>query len=301
MTSLGKLTLRPGAKTGLQNATDAEPPRPPVLPDQVEQAGKFQAGSLAKLPPECIQHTLALLAPKEVAQAQRASKLFSGPLREGGHLQFWQDGLEKIFYHEATQAEDVEKLFQRAASNGALKRTRYLDFFGRSLGTSCGLKMVLRYAAHLTALETLDLSDCQIDAVGARALANVASLCALKHLNLLCNIKIGDVGVQAIADSPYLTNLQTLNLAGTGMGDESAVAFARAGGHFKKLQSLDLSGNLIGDAGAQAFARQEAAYLGELKTLVLMHNRIGKVGGQSLASAPHFKKELLLVGNPCYS
>ena len=116
-------------------------------------------------------------------------------------------------------------------------------------------------------LTSLDVTDNNIGAAGARVLA---SLVNLTHLDLARN-KIGAEGAQALRGLLYLASL---NLWDNNIGSVGAQALSG----LVNLKSLDLGRNNIGSAGAQALSG-----LVSLSSLNLRHNNIGPAGAQALS------------------
>ncbi|KAG2483285.1 hypothetical protein HYH03_017832 [Edaphochlamys debaryana] len=151
-------------------------------------------------------------------------------------------------------------------------------------GSRCGpvvLSLVLQQMqAALPSLTAINLTACEVGAIGAAALAAAAGgggLPALKTACLADNL-LGPEGVESVLAA-------VLGSGGAGGGACSV---------------LDLSLNSLGDAGCKALAKALPPLGGSLAVLALSHNGIGTEGTRALAGAlPACAglQELLLAGN----
>lgn len=132
-----------------------------------------------------------------------------------------------------------------------------------------------------TTLEELDLSDNNLGAAGATAIAG-GTLPDLRALHLL-RTRPQEEGVAALATSPLFAELRSLALGGNNLGPTAVTAIANAPAD--NLHALDLSDNRVGDRGAVTLA--SAPRLAGLVSLDLAETRIGDSGAEALASSPH--------------
>jgi uncharacterized protein (TIGR02996 family) len=129
----------------------------------------------------------------------------------------------------------------------------------------------------LRRLISLEFGEDDIDAAGARALAESAHLLRLTRLSLgseppsggHSGNAVGDGGARAIAAAPALAQLAELDLAFNRIGDAGAQALA-ASPHMAQLTLLDLGDNEIGESGVQALI--DSPHLTQLAALGLRNN-----------------------------
>ncbi|QUY40769.1 COR domain-containing protein [Acaryochloris marina] len=148
-----------------------------------------------------------------------------------------------------------------------LNRLQTLTFWSLSLQDTD----ITAIAENLQQLSSLDLSDNEVGADGARAIAE--NLQQLSSLNLSFN-EVGDDGARAIAEN--LQQLSSLDLSDNEVGDDGARAIAE---NLQQLSSLNLSFNEVGDDGARAIAEN----LQQLSSLNLSNNNVGDDGARAIA------------------
>jgi hypothetical protein len=163
---------------------------------------------------------------------------------------------------------------------------------GRRWMTPALAVSVTTAACSLRMLETLDLCDCKIGAMGTASLAaalTAASAAALPFgLRLtkldMRNNGIGAAGATSLAEALLsCTQLASLNVAENNIGTAGAVALAKALPAWKHLASLDVRNNDIGNEGAAALANALPACT-QLASLNMSENGIGVTGAAALAS-----------------
>jgi uncharacterized protein (TIGR02996 family) len=126
-------------------------------------------------------------------------------------------------------------------------------------------------------------ADFMMTAQAAVRLAESASMCNLRELNLACSA-VGPRGGAAIGRSPHLSRLESLDLLDSHVQDRGATAIL-TGRQFAGLTELVLAGNDLTDATAQALA--SATHLNQLTTLSLHDNALTDRGIALIAAAPH--------------
>jgi len=143
----------------------------------------------------------------------------------------------------------------------------------------------LAQISQLARLERLWLTFNNIDAAGARFLAESPHLGKLTTLNLGHN-RLGNEGVAALVSSTAVPALRHLWLAVNDIGDPGVQAFARSP-LLGQLETLRLNGNCIADPGVQALA--DSHHAAKLVGLHLGKNPFGDPGATALAHSPHLK------------
>lgn len=177
------------------------------------------------------------------------------------------------------------------AGSDRLRHLARLDLSRNKL-TAAGIDSLAR-ATGFTRLGELLLAGNSLGPRGAEALAG--SHLPLRVLDLTDN-DIGAAGAAALADSATLDGLQTLLLAGNGIGSDGvgAVSGSRALG---ALRELDLASNDIGPSGAAALTL--SPNVGRLRRLSLARNTLGTQGVELLVHSSPFTalEELDLSSN----
>jgi uncharacterized protein (TIGR02996 family) len=144
---------------------------------------------------------------------------------------------------------------------------------------------VLSLSVAADQLTSLDLSDCEVGAAGARAVALPGRFPRLSQLRLAYG-RIGDEGAETLGTSS-LDRLTVLSLFAAGVGPAGAQALANATG-LKRLFSLDLGHNTLGQQGARAIAACSA--LPALRVLSLSGCQIGDRGAAALVHSTALNK-----------
>ena len=162
-----------------------------------------------------------------------------------------------------------------------------------------GAKTMAGGLKHCTNLQILGLDNNSIGTGGAKALADCLSNCTnLRNLSL-GNNSIHTDGVKALADSlKSCTNLKMLSLKKNDIDADGAKALATCLMQCPNLQTLDLEDNKIGTYGAKALA-DCLKYCTDLQGLGLLNNSIGTGGAQALADCLSHCTNLknLILGN----
>jgi len=240
------------AKAGaapVQAAVDAYGSTPPLPPPQ---AAPMQTGAPLSTAES------ALLTRLEITQAQLYSET---------QLDFSSRQLDD---------SDCKTLAELLSARGATGMVRLQELWlSENLIGDAGLTLVmaaLTAGGALPSLTKLFLTNNQIGADGARAVADALGLAALTARDGL--------------------RLQELGLSENQMGDDGLRALAAAVGRapLAQLEELWLTDNRVGDAGARALADcLSAGALPRLRNLFLNHNQIGGGAaalGRAWAAAP---------------
>ena len=172
-----------------------------------------------------------------------------------------------------------------------LSRVDFLDLHNHEPSYS-DVKLVSKCLEHHAYCTRLILTNCNIGADGAKALAEGLEHCMnLQTLDLNWN-SIDDDGAKALAEGlKHCTNLQTLDLNSNSIGADGAKALAEGLKHCTNLQTLDLNFNSIGADGAKALA-EGLKHCTNLQTLDLSHNSICADGAKALADCLQHVKNL---------
>ncbi len=165
-------------------------------------------------------------------------------------------------------------------------RLKKLDLSGNRLTADTLAALVASEA--VTAVDDLNLSDNNLGAAGATALARGA----LPALRALCLLRAGPQagGVDALVGADFFSELRSLSLAGNPLGPAAAIAVAN--GPVENLRVLDLHETRVGDRGAAALA--QSPRLAGLLELDLAESHIGDAGAEALAGSPHLSGLLYL-------
>ena len=153
------------------------------------------------------------------------------------------------------------------------------------------LSSLIRY--HIKSVQSLDLSDNNIDVNGAKALAEVVqqSKC-LEKLDVSHNC-IGADGGKALAEALRTApSLRVLNISGNHIGVAGTMAIAKALKYNNTLQVLNISYNDISVAGAEALGEAVCTNTG-LQELDMSCNEIGDDGLKAVADALFVNKTLV--------
>jgi hypothetical protein len=144
--------------------------------------------------------------------------------------------------------------------------------------------IALLRSPYLHRLESLNLWNTRFTSAGIEALACASGLRSLTDLGLSeeSGPTVPPSAVRALAQSAHLGKLQKLSFQCCQLGDEGAVELAHARW---RLQRLNLTQCGIGDVGMRALA--DSPVLTEMKSLVLVHNRIRDEGALALAESPY--------------
>ncbi|KAL2653428.1 hypothetical protein R1flu_021556 [Riccia fluitans] len=222
-----------------------------------------------------------------------------GHLSNLKHLMLGQCGIEEIYQIRA---------LEDGLLSGNMSELRYLDLSSNKLSFfgTCTIVKVIE-AGHLSKLERLNLSDCNMkmaaglerlrpgkphrlpyldtderDILDFVAALKSGHLKGLKNLDLSFN-KLGTQGCEALAkviQAGHLPDLQYLHLNACGIKDDGVVALVEAirAGQLSKLQYLDLGFNKFGQRGVEAMARAlKEGLMAELRFLNLYLFRLDSV------------------------
>ena len=143
-------------------------------------------------------------------------------------------------------------------------------------------------------VQRVDLSRCELHALGASALAQ-AQAPALVELSLE-GCPLGDAGLEALLGASWSQGLEALRLDACGIGAPGAQALAEAA-HMERLRALSLRDNALGERSCRALAR--ATHLARLESLDLSDNPIGDEGLEALVEAalwPRLRELRLVAG-----
>jgi uncharacterized protein (TIGR02996 family) len=138
------------------------------------------------------------------------------------------------------------------------------------------------------AFESLDLSQCRLDAAQVEALFERADTSRLRHLRLVDD-PIGAQGARAIASRP-LGQLEVLELGGSDSGrpgDDALRAFLESSS-LRRLRVLELSYFGITAAGARELAASPV--MESVEVLNLQSNGFGDEGVAALAASPVLRR-----------
>ncbi|MFO0808814.1 MAG: TIGR02996 domain-containing protein [Gemmataceae bacterium] len=163
-------------------------------------------------------------------------------------------------------------------------KLRSLDLRGSDgLGRTGAIR--IGRSSSLPVLETLDVSDNQLDGSGVWALAHSTALPRLADLRLAGN-PVGDAGARALAGSAVfgrqLERIGTLDLSRTQLGSSGIQALV-GDPRFKAVQVLKLAGNRIDSEGLIALTLTN---LPELRELDLSANFVADEAAYALALSP---------------
>ena len=154
-----------------------------------------------------------------------------------------------------------------------------LDLSQNDIGAQGAL--AIANSSLMSNLASLNLSDNNIGVEGAVVIADSVHMCNLTSLNLNNN-NIGVEGVIAIANSANMCNLTSLSLAGNNITTQGAIAIANSA-YMCNLTKLDLHGNNIRNRGAMAIANP--VYITNLTSLDLCYNNINAQGALAIANS----------------
>jgi hypothetical protein len=136
-----------------------------------------------------------------------------------------------------------------------------------------------------SALQTLQITQDEIDDEGAKNIADALKTNSSLHKLKLAYNKIGDEGAQALADMLKInTTLHTLLFAFQEISDEGVKAIANALKVNTALGELQLNNNDINDTGAEAIA-DTLKINTSLHALQISNNDITDTGTKALADA----------------
>lgn len=154
----------------------------------------------------------------------------------------------------------------------------------------------------LTGLSALDVSRCDLSAIGFRDIVKSPHLTQLTSLVAFRN-RFGDDGLAALAAAPLAGRLTVLELQNADVGDRGIRALTESPLLERVVgPGLNLSMNPISDDGAKALAGCE--HLSPFTELILRDCRVGNLGAKALAESPYVAKLVYLdlwknrVGNP---
>eukprot|EP00808_Paulinella_micropora_P012269 g57646.t1 len=133
--------------------------------------------------------------------------------------------------------------------------------------------------------KSLDLSNQNLGAVGASAVAKGLQVNEALQVLILIDNNIGPEGAKAIADMLKVNKtLRELEIVGNNIGDTGAQALGEALQVNKTLVKFDVGNNEIGPAGAEAMANMLKVNT-SLTSLSLQYNDIGPEGAKQIAKA----------------
>ena len=171
---------------------------------------------------------------------------------------------------------------QHLVASQQLTQLRHLSLAGNGLGIG-GAEALARAPFPL---RTLDLTDNDLQAAGATALAGSAALADLETLSLAGN-QIGSDGAGAVAVSHTLTQLRSLDLSHNGIGASGMAALALSN-NVGRLRALRLAQNNLGLQGIELLLQSNR--LAALEELDLASNEFGAQGAMALSSSPFTRR-----------
>jgi uncharacterized protein (TIGR02996 family) len=161
-----------------------------------------------------------------------------------------------------------------------LARVRTLTLTGNDVSRD-GLRALLR-SPHAGALKELTLRDGRLDGQAMAEFHSALPALRLESLDLGQNV-LKAVGAEYVAIAPCLSELKALRLDRCEISRDGATLFAKKAGFLGGLRLLDIGHNHFGPFGLRALLAREPA---SLHTLRMRDNDLFDKGAESLAGSP---------------
>lgn len=183
-----------------------------------------------------------------------------------------------LCYHQVIDHATLQNVWMPYIQHHLLQGWQEGD---RSLSGELAMDFLLKLPECASLLQSLDLSNLELNGRQLTQLLQNQWLSSLTHLSL-ANNSLGPVAIKSLGAATHLSRLQSLNLSENPIGSRGLAEFVLAL-DLRALHTLDLTCTNSGPSGVTQLAR---ASLPKLRTLYIGHNKLSDAGLLAMTRAP---------------